>query len=92
MEKKKKKPPDFTLDLEQFLPEEKRKYVTYTKGALLYGVEKWTFARWAKSANATLRWKTLLLVDLNILNEYLQREKIQPPKRRKRNGKTEKSN
>ena len=75
MGKKKKKPPDLKPDLEKFLPEEKRKYVTYAKGALLYGVDKSTFARWAKSANATMRWKTQLLVDLDILNEYLQREK-----------------
>ena len=87
MGKKKKKPPDFKPDLEKLLPEEKRKYVTYEAGAQVYEVGKWTIAEWAKNAGATLQWKRRIVVDLDFLDEYLQREKIKPPKRRKRDVK-----
>lgn len=83
MRKRKKKPPD----LEKFLPGEKRKYVTYETGAQTYKVGKWTFAEWAKNADAAFKWKKWMVVDLEILDEYLKREKIKPPKRRKRDVK-----
>ena len=76
MGKKKKKPPDFKPDLEKLLPEEKRKYVTYETGAQIYKVGKWTFAEWAKNADAAFKWKKWMVVDLEILDEYLKREKI----------------
>ena len=72
--------------LDLYLPEGKRRYVTYQIGAEQYEVEVWTFSQWAKAAGATQSWKRRIVVDLDILDAYLQKENINKPKRRKRRG------
>lgn len=65
----------------------KKRYATYKSGAEQYGVEQWTFAEWAKKAGAAIGQKKWIIVDLDILDEYLERENIKKPKRRKRHAK-----
>lgn len=78
-------------ELDKFMTKKKKAYATHKKGAEKYGVEIWTFRKWAKDAGAILKWKDLFIVDLEILDGYLQREQVKTPKRRKRNGQREKS-
>lgn len=72
--------------LDVYLPEGKKRYVTYQIGAEQYEVEVWTFSQWAKAAGATQSWKRRIVVDLDILDAYLQKVNINKPKRRKRRG------
>ena len=65
----------------------KKRYATYQSGAEQYGVGPWTFAEWAKKAGATINQRKWIIVDLDILDEYLERENIKKPKRRKRHAK-----
>ena len=83
----KKKNPILKPELERYMLGEKPRLVTYKTGAALYGVEIWKFTEWARSAKATRKWKRWIVVDLNILDEYMQRENLKTPTRRKRNGK-----
>ena len=84
--RRKKKESFKAPELDVYLPEGKRRYVTYQIGAEQYEVEVWTFTQWAKAAGATRPWKRRIVVDLDILDAYLQKENINKPKRRKRRG------
>ena len=87
----KKKPLIVKPELDQFMTREKKIYATHQKGAEKYGVEVWSFRKWAKAAGATLKWKDLFVVDLEILDDYLQREQVKTPIRRKKHGQGKKS-
>ena len=65
----------------------KKRYATYNSGAEQYGVGTWTFAEWAKKECATISQSKWIIVDLDILDEYLEKENIKKPKRRKRHAK-----
>ena len=49
-----------------------RKYVRYKEGALLYGVSERSFMRMAKKAGATSTVGRISLVNLKLLDEFLE--------------------
>lgn len=59
-------------NLEQFLEGKKRKYVTYRQGAKLYDLNYYTFVKIARAAKANFQIKKNVIVDLEILDEYLE--------------------
>lgn len=73
-------------DLEQFLTEEtKHKFVTYAEGARMYSLKYWTFVRLAQDAGANWTLRKTAMVDLIVLDQYLEEhmnEAIQPGKGR----------
>lgn len=85
---RKKKQTVLKPELDDYIENEKKKrYATYKSGAELYGVGPWTFSEWAKKAGATINQRKWIIVDLDILDEYLEKENIKKPKRRNRHAK-----
>ena len=68
---KKKGPPD----LSKYMGEKKRRLVSYELGAYYYGLSVTTFKIIAKEAKANLIVKRHVIVDLDILDEYLEKQK-----------------
>ena len=50
----------------------KKTFVRYQEGADLYSVGLHTFQEWAKDANAIYRVKGVILVNTNIIDEFLE--------------------
>ena len=48
------------------------KFVRYPDGAAMYHVSVSTFMQWAKDAKACYKVKQLVLVNLEIIDEYLE--------------------
>jgi len=63
-----KKPP---VNLDEYIQGEKRKYITYEAGARLYSMPYWTFVKVAKEANATWCLRKTAILDMNVLDKYL---------------------
>ena len=85
---RKKKQVILEPELDEYIETGKKKrYATYSSGAKQYGVGPWTFAEWTKKAGATITQRKWIIVDLDILDEYLEKENIKKPKRRKRHAK-----
>lgn len=59
-------------DLEQRVGERKKKYVRYQEGAELYSMGLNTFREIAREAKATVRIKGIVLVNVEIFEEYLE--------------------
>lgn len=59
-------------DLEQRVGERKKKYVRYQEGAELYSMGLNTFREIARDAKATVRIKGIVLVNIEIFEEYLE--------------------
>ena len=59
-------------DLEQRVVERKKKYVRYQEGAELYSMGLNTFREIAREAKATVRIKSIVLVNVEIFEEYLE--------------------
>ena len=59
-------------DLDQRVIERKKKYVRYQEGAELYSMGVNTFREVARDAKATVRIKGIVLVNIEILEEYLE--------------------
>ena len=59
-------------DLEQRVVERKKKYVRYQEGAELYSMGINTFREIARDAKATVRIKGIVLVNIEIFEEYLE--------------------
>ena len=59
-------------DLEQRVGEKKKKYVRYQEGAELYSMGLNTFREIAREAKATVRIKGIVLVNVEIFEEYLE--------------------
>ena len=68
MGKKRKQVPE----LERMVREKRKKYVRYEEGAQLYSMGLHTFQELAKEAGAIYRIKRIVLVILDILDEYLE--------------------
>lgn len=68
MGKKRKQVPE----LERMVREKRKKYVRYEEGAQLYSMGLHTFQELAKEAGAIYRIKRIVLVNLDILDEYLE--------------------
>lgn len=67
-EKKKFEPPN----LDEFLEGRKRSYVSYLQGAKLYSMEYYSFVKLAKAAKANKRLRKAVIVDLDILDAYME--------------------
>lgn len=68
MGKKRKQVPE----LERMVREKRKKYVRCEEGAQLYSMGLHTFQQLAKEAGAIYRIKRIVLVNLDILDEYME--------------------
>ena len=62
-------------ELEKLLAGKKKKYVRYEEGAVLYSMGKNSFRQVAQDAHALLRIKKMAIVDLDILDDYLEQHR-----------------
>ena len=58
-------------DLDKYLEGRKRKLVNYKEGAELYGIPYYSFVRLAKEAGANLTLRKTAVVDIDIIEKYL---------------------
>ena len=68
MRKRKSQAPD----LEKYLDGKGRRFVNYAQGAKLYDVSYWSFVRVAKEAQSNYPIRKTAIVDLNILEKFLE--------------------
>ena len=61
-------------DLEQYVEGKKRKFTTYARGASLYSMNYYSFANLAKEAGANIQIKKKVIVDLDILEKYIEEQ------------------
>lgn len=66
------RPPDLDWIIRE---ERKHEYATYAKGARMYDLNYWTFVNLAKEAGAAIMLRGTPLVDLGILDTYMDKEK-----------------
>lgn len=59
-------------DLEQYLIGRKRKFTTYALGARMYSMNYYSFVVLVKKAEANIQIKKKVVVDLDILEKYLE--------------------
>lgn len=84
-------------DLDKYLADGKgRRFVNYAQGAKLYHLPYWSFVRVAKEAEANYPIRKTCIVDLNILEDFLDEHpeivaRLEET-RRKQNAKTKKKN
>ena len=60
-------------DLEKYLEGRKRTYVSYAQGAKMYSMSYYTFINFVKEAGANLHIKKNVVVDLDVLEAYIQK-------------------
>ena len=58
-------------DLDKYLEDRGRRYVSYEQGARIYSMPYYSFVRLAKDAQANLRMRRSVVVDLDILEKYI---------------------
>ncbi len=58
-------------DLDKYLGENKRKLVNYEEGAKIYGIPYYSFIRLAKEAEANYTLRRTAVVDIDIIEKYL---------------------
>ena len=61
-----------STELEKLLAGKKKKYVRYEEGAVLYSMGKNSFRQVAQDAHAVVRLKRIALVNVEVLDEYLE--------------------
>ena len=76
-----------TPDLEKYLEVKKRRFVNYTQGAKIYRMSYWPFVRLAKKAEANYPIRKTAIVDLNILDDFLEDNPDVASELKKRRGK-----
>ena len=76
-----------TPDLEKYLEGKKRRFVNYTQGAKIYKMSYWPFVRLAKRAEANYPIRKTAIVDLNILDDFLEDNPEVVSELKKRRGK-----
>lgn len=59
-------------DLDQYLEGRKKRYTTYGLGAGLYSLNYYSFVRLCKEAGANIQIMKKVVVDLDILDAYLE--------------------
>ena len=64
-------------ELEKLLAGKKKKYVRYEEGAVLYSMGKNSFRQVAQDAHAVVRLKRIALVNVEVLDEYLESTKME---------------
>ena len=63
----------FTVpELEKILARKKKKYIRYEEAAVLYSMGKNSFRQIAQDAHAIVRLKRIALVNVEVLDEYLE--------------------
>ena len=65
----------------------KRRFVNYTQGAKIYRMSYWPFVRLAKKAEANYPIRKTAIVDLNILDDFLEGNPEVVSELKKRRGK-----
>ena len=58
--------------IDEYLEGKKRRFVNYTQGAKIYKMSYWPFVRLAKKAEANYPIRKTAIVDLNILDDFLE--------------------
>lgn len=66
---KKRKPIE---NLEELIGKRKKKFVRYDEGAALYSIGLHSFMDLAKEAKAIYRVKRMVLVNIDLIDEYLE--------------------
>ena len=66
-----KSPP---VNLEKYLEGKRHRYCTYAQGARRYSMAYWSFVTIAKQAGANIKLRKTALVDLDVLDDYIERE------------------
>lgn len=59
-------------DLEKLVKGGRKKFVRYEEGAMLYSMGVHTFQQLAKDARAVYNVKRIVLVNLDLIDEYLE--------------------
>ena len=59
-------------DLDRYLEGRKKRYTTYGLGAGMYSLNYYSFVRRCKEAGANIQIKKKVIVDLDILDAYLE--------------------
>lgn len=65
-----------TRDTRQDIIRNPQKFVRYKKGAEMYCISQKTFEEWAHNAGAVYKINKIVLVNLDILDEYLENFRI----------------
>ena len=60
-------------DLDKYIVEEKRTFVSYAQGARMYSMNYYSFVKLAKEAGANIRVKKKVVIDLGIVEDYLEK-------------------
>ena len=61
-------------DLDRFLEGRKRTFVSYAEGARIYSMNYYSFVTLAKAAKANIRIKKNVVIDLDAVEEYLEKQ------------------
>ena len=59
-------------DLDKFIDENKKSYVTYEKGCRMYGMNYYPFVRLCRQIGANIRMRGQVVVDTDILDAYIE--------------------
>ena len=62
-------------ELEKILAKKKKRNVGYEEGMVLYSMGKISFRKLAQDAHALLRIKKIAIVDLDMLDDYLEQHR-----------------
>lgn len=61
-------------DLEKYINDQNRKrFIQYSEGAKQFGMRYWTFVRFCKRAGAVITLRKTAIVDLDILEDYIEK-------------------
>ena len=61
-------------DLDRYIEGKKRTFVSYAQGAKLYSMNYYSFVTLAKAAGANIRIKKNVVIDLERIEEYLEKK------------------
>lgn len=64
-------------DLDRFLEGKKRTFVSYAQGARIYSMNYYSFVTLAKTAGANIRIKKKVVIDLDVIEEYLEKQYLE---------------
>ncbi len=59
-------------DLDRFIDEQKRTFVSYVQGARMYSMNYYSFVKLAKEAGANIRIKKNVVIDLELIEKFLE--------------------
>nr|WP_297708070.1 DUF6462 family protein [uncultured Butyrivibrio sp.] len=59
-------------DLDKYVDDKKRRYTSYAGGARIYSMSYYTFIKLAKEAGANVKIKKNVVVDLDVLEKYIE--------------------